>query len=98
MNRKNRILAGILCVMFVAVLFVSGAFIATHLHHVCPGENCAVCAAISGWERLTRGMTLAAAFGCAALFALRSGAALSSVRAKAAGACTLVALKVKLSD
>ena len=39
MNRKKSLLTSILCGIFVAVLVVSGALIATHLKHDCPGEN-----------------------------------------------------------
>ena len=56
MNRKKRLLSSLLCVIFVAALIVSGALIATRLQHECLGESCPVCAAISGWERLLRGM------------------------------------------
>ena len=58
MNRKKRLIASVLCCIFAAALIVSGVLIATHLQHECPGESCPVCAAISGWERLLRGMAL----------------------------------------
>jgi len=58
MKRKKKLLTSILCGIFVAVLVVSGVLIATHLQHDCPGENCPVCAAISTWEQLLRGMAL----------------------------------------
>ena len=63
MNRKKSLLTSILCGIFVAVLVVSGALIATHLQHDCPGENCPVCAAISTRERLLRGIALVAVLG-----------------------------------
>lgn len=72
MNRKKRLLSSLLCVIFVAALIVSGALIATRLQHECLGESCPVCAAISGWERLLRGMALAAALESALLLAQRA--------------------------
>lgn len=98
MNRKKSLLTSVLCGIFVAVLVVSGALIATHLQHDCPGENCSVCAAISTWERLLRGMALAAALGSVLLLAQGSSGVSMAVRFDGAAAHTLVTLKVKLSD
>lgn len=98
MNRKKRLLSSLLCVIFVAALIVSGALIATRLQHECLGESCPVCAAISGWERLLRGM--AAGGGAGKRFAAcpaRIGVCLAA-RFNGTTAHTLVTLKVKLSD
>ena len=98
MNRKKRLLSSLLCVIFVAALIVSGALIATRLQHECLGESCPVCAAISGWERLLRGMALAAALGSVLLLAQRSSGISMAARFDGVAAHTLVTLKVKLSD
>ena len=98
MNRKKRLLSSLLCVIFVAALIVSGALIATHLQHDCPGENCPVCAAISTWEQLLRGMALAAALESALLLAQRALGVCLAARFNGTTAHTLVTLKVKLSD
>ena len=98
MNRKKKLLTSILCGIFVAVLVVSGVLIATHLQHDCPGENCPVCAAISTWEQLLRGMALAAALGSVLLLAQRSSGISMAARFDGAATYTLVTLKVKLSD
>ncbi len=98
MNRKKKLLSGILCGIFAAVLVVSGALIATHLQHDCPGENCPVCAAIANWEQLLRGMALAAALGSVLLLTQRSSGISMAARFDGAAAHTLVTLKVKLSD
>lgn len=98
MNRKKRFLSSILCVIFVAALIASGALIAARLQHECPGENCPVCAAISGWERLLRGMALAAALESALLLAQRALGVCLAARFNGTTAHTLVTLKVKLSD
>ena len=98
MNRKKSLLTSILCGIFVAVLVVSGALIATHLQHDCPGENCPVCAAISTWEQLLRGMALVAVLGSVLLLAQRSSGVSTAARFDGAVAHTLVTLKVKLSD
>ena len=98
MNRKKSLLTSILCGIFVAVLVVSGALIATHLQHDCPGENCPVCAAISTLEQLLRGMALAAALESALLLAQRALGVCLAARFNGTTAHTLVTLKVKLSD
>ena len=98
MNRKKSLLTSILCGIFVAVLVVSGALIATHLQHDCPGENCPVCAAISTWEQLLRGMALVAVLGSVSLLIRCASGISASVRLHGAPAHTLVTLKVKLSD
>ena len=98
MNRKKRLVSSVLCAVFVAALIVSGALIATRLQHECLGESCPVCAAISGWERLLRGMALAAALESALLLARRALGACVPARLNGMASHTLVALKVKLSD
>lgn len=98
MNRKKRLLSSLLCVIFVAALIVSGALIATRLQHECLGESCPVCATISGWERLLRGMALAAALESALLLAQRALGVCLAARFNGTTAHTLVTLKVKLSD
>lgn len=98
MNRKKRLLSSLLCVIFVAALIVSGALIATRLQHECLGESCPVCAAISGWERLLRGMALAAALESTLLLAQRALGVCLAARFNGTTAHTLVTLKVKLSD
>ena len=90
MNRKKSLLTGI--------LLVSGALIAAHAQHDCTGGGCPVCAAISNWERLLRGMVLAAALGSVSLLIRCASGISASVRLHGAPAHTLVTLKVKLSD
>lgn len=98
MNRKKRLIASVLCCIFAAALIVSGVLLAAHLQHECPGEGCPVCAAISGWERLLRGMALAAALESALLLDRRALGACVPARLNGMATHTLVALKVKLSD
>lgn len=98
MNRKKRLIASVLCCIFAAALIVSGVLLAAHLQHECPGEGCPVCAAISGWEWLLRGMALAAALESALLLARRALGACVPARLNGMATHTLVALKVKLSD
>ena len=98
MNRSRRIQAGVMCGLFVALLLASGVLVTTHLFHDCTGEGCLVCAAITGWHRLLRGMALAAALSGASQPALRAAVASLRERMNGAAARTLVSLKVKLSD
>lgn len=97
--KKHRILACVLCVVFVAVLFVSEAYIGTYTRHDCIGENCPVCAMLSSCEQL---MKRFAAYGAIAAFmgvcALSYGCVRLLRRVRANSAHTLVALKVKLSN
>lgn len=98
MDQKKRYLSAILCAIFVAVLLVSGAFIATEMHHDCQGENCAVCAVITALERLLRVMVLATALGSVLPLAGQPSGVSMSARFGGAAVQTLVTLKVKLSD
>ena len=97
-KRKKSLLTGILCGIFVAALLVSGALIAAHAQHDCTGGGCPVCAAISNWERLLRGMALAAALESTLLLAQRALGVCLAARFNGTTAHTLVTLKVKLSD
>ena len=98
MNRKKSLLTSKVIVPQIKPGIVSGALIATRLQHECLGESCPVCAAISGWERLLRGMALVAVLGSVLLLAQRSSGVSTAARFDGAAAHTLVTLKVKLSD
>ena len=97
--KKHRILACILCVMFVATLFASETYIVTHTHHDCIGDDCPVCAALASCEQLLRSF---AANGLIPAFmgvcALSYGYIRLLRHAKKNSAHTLVSLKVKLSN
>ena len=97
--KKHRILACILCLVFVATLFVSETYIVTHTHHDCIGEGCPVCAALASCEQLLKNL---AANGPIPVFmgacALSYGCICLLSRAKENSAHTLITLKVKLSD
>lgn len=97
-NRKQKRIIRIFCGVFVAALLVSGALIATHLQHECPGRGCSVCTAISAWEQLLRGLALAAATGGALRLTWRAGSVAASAHRECDATHTLVTLKVKLSD
>ena len=97
-KRKKSLLTSVLCGIFVAALLVSGALIAAHAQHDCTGGGCPVCAAISNWEQLLRGMALVAVLGSVLLLAQRSSGVSTAARFDGAAAHTLVTLKVKLSD
>ena len=97
--KKHRILACILCLVFVATLFVSETYIVTHTHHDCIGDGCPVCAALASCEQLLK------SFAASALIPAFMGVcALSYGRIRWLGCAkenavhTLVTLKVKLSD
>ena len=97
--KKHRILACILCVVFVATLFVSKTYIITHTHHDCLGDGCPVCAALASCVKMLK------SFAASVLIPAFMGVcALSYGRIRLFGcvkenfAHTLVTLKVKLSD
>lgn len=50
-TRKQRLLAGFTCAVFVIVAFFSLLFIAKEAHHDCAGEDCPVCACIHQAEQ-----------------------------------------------
>lgn len=97
MHRRNWLVRG-LCIAFAALLLFSGAWVTVHRQHDCVGDRCPVCAAISSWEQLLRGMAAAAL--CAGLLQAicRRVSAHSDACACACATPSLVALRVKLSD
>lgn len=98
MNRRQRLITRILCGVFIVALTVSGLLVTAHLRHECTGANCPVCAAISAWERLMRGLALTVALGGVLLPERQSAGEWTAARVEGAPVQTLVALKVKLSD
>lgn len=96
--RNRRLMAGLLCALFVAALMASGLFVAVHAQHHCEGEHCPVCAVLCacvGLLRLTAAFTLLACAACAALHAARWWLHATRFRSFV---ITLVSLKVKLSN
>lgn len=68
--RNRRLLAGVLCALFVVVLMASGLFVAMHAQHHCTGDHCPVCAvlcACTGLLRLAAASALLSCADCAAL-------------------------------
>lgn len=98
MRKSVRILTGLFCLLFVAILLTSGALTLTHSQHECTVDNCSVCALLSGWTQLLRGMTVAALLLCAAYLAQFTAVKAISTRMNAAPTATLVSRKVKLSN
>ncbi len=98
MRKGVRIRIGLFCLLFAAVLLLSGALSAAHSQHECTVEDCLVCALLSGWTRLLRCMTAAALLSFAARFPQLTAIMAASARIKSSFAATLVSLKVKLSD
>lgn len=98
MRKSVRILTGLFCLLFVAILLTSGALTLTHSQHECTVDNCSVCALLSGWTQLLRGMTVAALLLCAAYLAQFTAVKATSARMNAAPTATLVSRKVKLSN
>ena len=98
MAKRSRILALVVAMAVLFVMLTSAFFIAAEADHNCDGDGCEICYQIDVCRAVLRGLALIvitaalAAVGCVALrcdFAARQEQARS---------CTLVSLKVKLSD
>lgn len=50
-TKKQKTLAFLTCVAFIAVAFLSALFIVKEANHDCTGENCPVCACIQQAEQ-----------------------------------------------
>lgn len=98
MRKGVRILTGLFCLLFVAILLTSGALTLTHSPHECTVDNCSVCALLSSWTQLLRGMTIAALLLCTAYLAQFTAVKATSARMNAAPTATPVSLKIKLSN
>ena len=96
--RNRRLLAGVLCAVFVVVLMASGLFVAMHAQHHCTGDHCPVCAVLCACTGLLRLAAASALLSCAVCAALH--AARWRLRATRFNGffVTLVSLKVKLSN
>ena len=98
MEKKKRIAALVLAVIVLFVMLYSALFIAAEADHDCVGENCPICYQINVCQNALKNLSLAvsaAAFAAAFTYTLcRSISACSDF----ATSCTLVSLKVKLTD
>ena len=98
MEKKKRIIAVLLAVTVLFVMLCSALFIAAEANHDCVGEGCPVCFQINACRSALKNLSLAvcaAAFAAAFAYAVCGGV---SACAEAGARCTLVSLKVKLSD
>lgn len=98
MKKHTRFLAAVLAVLFVFVMASSLYYIITEIDHDCIGEDCHICLQIDGFvsnlKQLSVGVFVAVA---AASITYILCAAFLSQKAEQS-ACTLVSLKVKLSN
>lgn len=97
MNRKSRILAMLLAVLVAFSLASSVGLMAAEAQHDCMGEHCPICCLLAQLqENIRLGLLVITAVAAAVLtYMLLSSAGLF---AEEGAACTLVSLKVKLSD
>ena len=98
MTKKKRIISLVVAVAVIFVMLYSALYIAAEANHDCVGENCPICYQISVCENTLKNLSLAVcavAFAAAFTYTLcRSISACSDF----ATSCTLVSLKVKLTD
>ena len=98
MAKRSRILALVVAMAVLFVMLTSAFFIAAEADHDCDGDGCEICCQIDVCRAVLRGLALiviAAALAAAACVAFRRDFA---ARQEQARSCTLVSLKVKLSD
>lgn len=98
MAKRNRCLALVMAAAILFAMLASAFFIAEEAGHSCIGDGCSICCQISACRAVLRGLglvMLAAVLTAAASHALGFCAAVCRVSAQH---CTLVSLKVKLSD
>lgn len=98
MAKRNRILALVTAAVVLFVMLTSAFFIAAEAGHDCIGDGCEICCQVNACRAVLRGLALviiAAALAATACAALRCDFAAWQGQARS---CTLVSLKVKLSD
>ncbi len=95
--KKNSRITAVLLAFVICISVLGAAFrLAEHTHHVCSGENCAVCAVLEQCsERLHAAVSAAAAAVMLLLFALYT-VSLTAAEICEAIRVTPVTLKVKL--
>lgn len=98
MQRKKQIVAILLVITVLFVMLCSASFAAAEAEHDCAGENCPICYQIGVYENTLKNFSLAV---CAVFLS----AAFIYILCRSISAptdfvqnCTLVSLKVKLSD
>ena len=94
MRRSVRILTGLLCLLFAAVLLSCSVLAAVHPQHECTVKNCCVCALLSSWAQVLRGMAAVLMIW----YALRLAARAFFARLNDVSTVTPVTLRVKLSN
>lgn len=98
MRRSVRILTGLLCLLFAAVLLSCGVLAVVHPQHECTVKNCCVCALLSSWAQVLRGMAAVQLIWYALRLAARTYSAVHSARLNDVSTITPVSLRVKLSN
>ena len=98
MRRSVRILTGLLCLLFAAVLLSCSVLAAVHSQHECMVKKCCVCALLSIWAQVLRGMAAVLPIWYALRLAARAYSCFHSVRLNNASTVTPVTLKIKLSN
>lgn len=98
MAKQKRMLAMAMAVAILFIVLASAFFIAAEANHDCVGDGCEICCQINVCRTVLKGLALAVIAAVLAAAASRPlpflfvGCRLSAPR------CTLVSLKVKLSD
>lgn len=98
MEKRKRVFAGILAVIFICTLLFSFGFLSNNMHHDCTGEHCEICLEIEMAEQLISGIktlfTLSFEMAVLCVFAHIFTKTKEEICVKN----TLVSLKVELLD
>jgi hypothetical protein len=99
---KTRLIARLLCALFIAVSLLSSAFILTHAHHAhdqdMPDGSCATCAHVMAAENLLKALGVAVMAAALYLGGRRVLVSAPKPIASDSGFFTLVSLKVRLNN
>lgn len=95
---KKKITAVLLAGMLVVVLFCSALYIAAEANHDCAGENCPICYQINACRHNLKDITPAVCAAALAVVFTYTFCRRISFRTEVVPRCTLVSLKVKLTN
>ena len=98
MSHRKRIGAGLLCIAFILMMFISSAYLVHEAGHHCTDDDCPVCRTIAASRELLRafGLLLVTAAVFAPSVCLQARQRRERSSAPASG--TLVSWKIRLND
>lgn len=98
MKKHTRFLAVLLALAVAFVMLSSAVYISANADHDCIGEGCQICYNISGCENTLKNLSTAVSVIAVAVMLIDCLCMMIDHPAKTVSVCTLVTLKVKLSN